>query len=70
MHSNHSTGLTGSQIEVLILLCRGLGLKQIAGELGLSESAVRARLSGARRKMSAQTTAQVIAEAFRRGALV
>jgi DNA-binding CsgD family transcriptional regulator len=36
----------------------GLRLKQIAGQLGISESAVKARLNNAKKKLGARTLAQ------------
>lgn len=61
--------LTAAEIEVLRLQAQGLRLKQIAGELGISVSAVKARLSNARRKLGAQTPSQAASMARTRGVL-
>lgn len=50
--------LTGAEIEALRLLSRGMRLRQIADTIGISESAVKARLNGAKRKLSARTVSQ------------
>lgn len=57
LHSGTSTepGLTAAEIEALQMQAGGLRLKQIAGDLGISESAVKARLNNAKRKLGART---------------
>ncbi len=50
--------LTAAEIEALRMQASGLRLKQIAGELGISESAVKARLNNAKKKLGAKTLAQ------------
>lgn len=50
--------LTPAEVEVLRLQSEGMRLKQIAWELGISVSAVKARLSNAKRKLGAQTASQ------------
>lgn len=50
--------LTAAEIEALTMQARGLRLKQIAGELGISESAVKARFNNAKRKLGAKTQSQ------------
>lgn len=51
-------GLTPAEIEALRMQASGLRLKQVAGELGISESAVKARLNNAKRKLGAKTLSQ------------
>lgn len=50
--------LTAAEIEVLKMQSDGLRLKQIAHEIGISESAVKARLNNAKRKLGAKTLSQ------------
>lgn len=50
--------LTTAEVEALRLQSEGMRLKQIAWELGISVSAVKARLSNAKRKLGAQTASQ------------
>lgn len=50
--------LTAAEIEALQLQSQGLRLKQIAGRLGISESAVKARLNNVKRKLGAKTQSQ------------
>jgi LuxR family transcriptional regulator, quorum-sensing system regulator SdiA len=50
--------LTSAEIEALKLQSSGLRLKNIAAELGISESAVKARLNNAKRKLGAKTQSQ------------
>ncbi len=50
--------LTAAEIEALKLQSGGLRLKQIAARLGISESAVKARLNNAKRKLGAKTQSQ------------
>lgn len=57
MHSGKTDepSLTAAEIEALQMQAGGLRLKQIAGELGISESAVKARLNNAKKKLGAKT---------------
>ncbi|MBI1170552.1 LuxR family transcriptional regulator [bacterium] len=50
--------LTAAEIEALQMQAAGLRLKQIAGELNISESAVKARLNNAKKKLGAKTLTQ------------
>ena len=50
--------LTAAEIEALKLQSEGLRLKQIAAQLGISESAVKARLNNVKRKLGAKTQSQ------------
>lgn len=57
LHAGNVTepGLTSAEVEALQMQAAGLRLKQIAGDLGISESAVKARLNNAKRKLGART---------------
>lgn len=55
--------LTKAELQVLGLLASGLMLKEIAHELGISESAVKLRLTNARDKLSARTNTQAVGRA-------
>ncbi|MGL5009861.1 MAG: LuxR C-terminal-related transcriptional regulator [Paracoccaceae bacterium] len=50
--------LTANEIEALQLIASGLRLQQIADRLGISESAVKARLNNAKAKLGARTASQ------------
>ncbi len=50
--------LTAAEVQALKLQSEGLRLKQIAAEIGISESAVKARLNNAKRKLGAKTQSQ------------
>ncbi len=50
--------LTAAEIEALKMQAEGLRLKQIAARLGISESAVKARLNNVKRKLGARTQSQ------------
>ena len=50
--------LTAAEIEALRLQAAGLRLKQVAAELRISESAVKARLNNAKKKLGAKTLPQ------------
>jgi len=50
--------LTAAEAEALKMQSEGLRLKQIAHEIGISESAVKARLNNAKRKLGAKTLSQ------------
>ncbi len=58
MHGGDSPNLTLAEIEALRLQSEGLRLKQIAAKLGISESAVKARLNNVKRKLGARTQSQ------------
>lgn len=55
--------LTHAEIEVLEMLASGLILKQIAHRLGISESAVKLRLTNARSKLGARNNTQAVGQA-------
>lgn len=59
--------LTRAQTEALRLSASGLRHKQIAHELQISESAVKARLKSAMERMGARTTAQAASIASQKG---
>lgn len=50
--------LTAAELEALKMQASGLRLKQIAGRLSISESAVKARLNNVKRKLGAKTQSQ------------
>ena len=52
--------LTPNEVAALRLMRRGVKVKMISYELGISESAVKQRLANARRKVGAATTLQAI----------
>lgn len=60
LHKGHEDekNLTAAEIEALKMQSEGLRLKQIAGRLGISESAVKARLNNVKRKLGAKTQSQ------------
>ncbi|MEO5621498.1 MAG: LuxR C-terminal-related transcriptional regulator [Cypionkella sp.] len=58
LHDGGEPALTPAEIEVLRLQSAGLRQKQIAERLGISESAVKARMTNAKRKLGAQTQSQ------------
>jgi aldose 1-epimerase/LuxR family transcriptional regulator len=61
--------LTRAQTDALRLLSRGMRLKEIANALGISESAVKARLKSAVARMDARTPVQAASIASQRGLL-
>lgn len=61
--------LTPGQLDVLALLSAGRAQKQIADELGISDSAVKARLAAARDALKARTTCHAVALSWRYGFL-
>ncbi|MCE6953053.1 LuxR family transcriptional regulator [Cereibacter sphaeroides] len=69
LHVNEPQSLTESQVEVLRMLSTGMRYKQMAYALGISESAVKARLKGAAQRMNAKTAAQAASVAASRGIL-
>jgi DNA-binding CsgD family transcriptional regulator len=68
LHSgrDEDPGLTNAEIEALRMQAEGLRLKQIAGLLNISESAVKARLNNAKRKLGAKTLSQASSLAAQR----
>ena len=56
--SDDEPTLTAAEVEALKLQSQGLRLKQIAADLGISESAVKARLNNVKRKLGAKTQLQ------------
>ena len=60
LHSgvDEERSLTAAEVEALKLQSQGLRLKQIAAQLGISESAVKARLNNVKRKLGAKTQSQ------------
>lgn len=61
--------LTNAQREALIMFASGKRYKEIAYELSISESAVKARIKSAVRKLGATTTTQATAIAMKNGLL-
>jgi two-component system NarL family response regulator len=59
--------LTAREVEILWHLVRGLGNKQIAGELGLAEGTVRIHLSNIFEKMGVHDRTQAAILAIQRG---
>ena len=57
------TNLTTAELETLSLVKNGFLMKEIACVLGVSESAIKQRLTNARRKLSAKTGPQAAAKA-------
>lgn len=64
-HHAHArpTNLTVAELETLGLVKNGLLMKEIAGQLGISESAIKQRLRNARLKLNAKTGSQAAARA-------
>jgi LuxR family transcriptional regulator len=65
--ASEESGLTRAQADALRMLSRGMRLKQIAFALGISESAVKARLKSAVVRMDARTPAQAASLAAEKG---
>lgn len=70
----HSEGalqatLTDAEVETLVLIRDGLLMKEIAFELGITESAVKQRLKSAKSKLEARTATHAVALADRYGLL-
>ncbi len=59
-------GLTAAETAALKLQAEGLRLKQIADQLCISESAVKARLNNVKRKLGAKTQSQAVSMAASR----
>lgn len=53
--------VTDKEIEVLKMLMNGMMIKEIAAHLGVSQSAVKQRLTNSKNKLDAKTTAQAVA---------
>jgi LuxR family transcriptional regulator len=64
-HRNHTRPrtLTAAELETLGLVKNGLLMKEIAGVLGISESAIKQRLKNARIKLNVRTGSQAAARA-------
>ena len=58
MHNDAAppTNITEAEIEALLMLKQGMIIKEVAAQLGVSDNAVKQRLSNARRKLNANTT--------------
>ncbi len=67
LHLHHETeppdNLTNAEIEALRIIASGERYAQGAATLGISESALKARLASARKKLFARTTAEAIQRA-------
>lgn len=63
------SSLTPAETEALRFVRDGLRFKQIAYELGVSESAVKARLTNAKKKLGAKTSVQAVSIALDFGML-
>lgn len=59
-----SAGLTPREVEVTRLLCRGLAEREIARELGVSAHTVHDHVRAVRRKLSARSRSEVVAQVF------
>lgn len=57
------TNLTEAELEALTLVKEGLRLKEIAYRIGVSEGAIKQRLSGAKKKLGARTNTQAASRA-------
>lgn len=61
--------LTGRQLEVLALTCRGAGAREVGLELGIAETTVRKHLIVLRQKFDVSRKRELIEEGIRFGAL-
>ena len=61
--------LTPAMLSALILMGQGYRHTAAAAELGISESALKARLSSARTRLDARTTAEAVRKAREYGFL-
>jgi DNA-binding NarL/FixJ family response regulator len=59
--------LTVRQFEVMRALAHGMADKEIAAQLGISETAVRMHVRAAEARLQARTRAQAVARAVRQG---
>lgn len=55
------TTLTEAEIAALQFLAEGLTIKQMSYDMGISESAVKARIQRAKKRLSARTSTQCVA---------
>jgi LuxR family transcriptional regulator len=67
--SGNDQPLTRPQVDALRLLSRGMRVREIAQTLGISESAVKARLKSAMARTDARTPVQAASIALQRGLL-
>jgi len=67
--SSPRLSVTDKEVEVLRLLTDGYLMKEIAVRLGISESAVKQRLTNLKSKLSAKTTPQAVAILSEQGLL-
>jgi LuxR family transcriptional regulator len=67
MHERKSVRLTPSEREALRIMAAGMNYETAGLELGISFSAVKARLTKARRKLGVKTTLEAVHEAHRTG---
>lgn len=61
IYTTDAISLSEGQLEVLQLMSQGQSVKQIANDLGMTESAIKRRLGRARDRLNATTTAQCLA---------
>jgi DNA-binding NarL/FixJ family response regulator len=61
--------LTARELDVLTHVAAGLSTKQIARELGITERTVKFHVASIFNKLGAETRAQAVAQAARRGLL-
>jgi DNA-binding NarL/FixJ family response regulator len=59
--------LTIRQFQVIQALARGMADKEIAAQLGISETAVRMHVRAAEARLEARNRAQAVARAVRQG---
>lgn len=60
------TGLSEAELTVLRLAARGMGLGDIAKEIGLSYEATRGHMYRMRKRLAAKTTAHAVAIGYER----
>lgn len=65
----NEVSLSRGEIEVLLMLADGERIKNIAYDLGISESAVKLRVKSARKKLFSKTTVQCVSRALILGLL-
>lgn len=61
------TNLTEAELQALRMVRGGLLLKEIAGQIGVSEGAIKQRLRNAKLKLGAKTISQGVSKAVRYG---
>ena len=59
--------LTEAELEVLVMTKRGLRIKEMAYQLGITDSAIKQRLRSGKAKLGSRTTAQAVTAATRYG---